>query len=495
MGKELPQGYRLGDYSIERLLTRSGLQTVYAGQQVSSSRACRITVFNVDPDGEPWQRFKSDLEQVKALSHPFVAECLDVATSENGLAYAAFAQPAGEDLAARLRRGGALTLRESLVLSRQVAAALHAAHRIDVLHRDLTPENIYLVKSEAGASEPEYERVLLYGFGASRLFESAFEGAGLFGHPEYMAPEQITGLSFDIGPAADQYALALVVYQVLSASQPFRAESPGSALLKVVRTSPEHLRALRPDLPTHVDAAVNRGLAKERTARFPDLPAFIAALEAGERLPPALIAATQPWLGGSASTDEALNRAMAAGSVTPSLGVVAQGLSQGADQSSPIPEIVEDSATVPNTMEAVMKLALPPEKSSPGLSVKNAVQREPSGPLEIELEAIDPTPPPLDVPKILGPDGPSSPGGRSGPSRPARAAAGNNLAMRSGEANPVGTKTDALASKTDQDGSSVIVTATVDRPRPQSGLMRGVERGIFLGIGLLLGYFLHALMR
>lgn len=495
MGKELPQGHRLGDYSIERLLTRNGLQTVYLGQQVSSRRACRITVFNVDADGEPWQRFKSDLEQVKALSHPFVAECLDVATSETGLAYTAFAQPAGEDLEARLRRGGALTLRESLVLSRQVAAALHAAHRIDVLHRDLNPENIYLVKSEAGAVEPEYERVLLYGFGTSRLFESALAGVGLFGHPEYMAPEQITGLSFDIGPSVDQYALALVVYQVLSASQPFRAESAGSALLKVVRTSPEHLRALRPDLPTHVDAAVNRGLAKERTARYPDLPAFIAALEMGEKLPPELLAATQPWLGGSASTDEALNRAMAAGSVTPSLGVVAQGLSQAPDQSAPVPEIVEDSATVPNTMEAVMKLAVPPEQSSPGFSARNAIKREPSGPLEIELEAIDPTPPPLDIQKLPGADGPSSPGLRSGPNRAGRPAAGNHLAMRSGETNPVGDKATALAGKTDQDGANVIVTATVDRPRPQPGMMRGVERGIFLGIGLLLGFLLHALMR
>lgn len=495
MGKELPQGYRLGDYSIERLLTRNGLQAVYLGQQVSSSRACRITVFNVDPDGEAWQRFKSDLEQVKALSHPFVAECLEVATGEGGQAFAAFAQPAGEDLATRLRRGGALTLRESLVLSRQVAAALHAAHRIDVLHRDLTPENIYLVKTEAGAPEPEYEQVLLYGFGASRLFESALSGAGLFGHPEYMAPEQITGLAFDIGPAADQYALALVVYQVLSASQPFRAESAGAALLKVVRTSPEHLRALRPDLPTHVDAAVNRGLAKERTARFPDLPTFIASLETGEKLPPALIAVTEPWLGGSASTDEALNRAMAAGSVTPSLGVVAQGLAQVPDQSAPVPEIVEDSATVPNTMEAVMKLALPPEPSSPGFSGKHAAPREPSGPLEIEMEAIDPTPPPMDVPKLPGRDAPPSPGARSGPNR-ARPAVGNNLAMRSGETSAVQDKKEiSLAGKTDQDGANVIVTATVDRPRPQSGLMRGVERGIFLGIGLLLGYILHALMR
>jgi len=487
MGKELPQGHRLGDYSIERVLSRSGLQTVYVAKQGSSGRTCRLIVYSLDPDSESWQRYKSDLGQLGALNHPVIAELLEAASTPEGLAYAVWAQPAGEDLGSRLRRGGALTLREALSLGRQVAAALHASHRIDVLHRDLVPDNIYLVAPAPEGPAPEFEPVLLYGFGAARLLEGALSGVALVGHPEYMAPEQITGLSIDVGPATDQYALALILYQALSASQPFRAESAGAALLKVVRSTPEPLRALRPDLPTHVDEAVSRGLARERQARFADLPAFIAALSAGEKLPAGLLSATDSWLGGSVQADEALHRALAAGRVTPSLGVVAQSLGEAAG----VPEVVEDSATVPNTMEAVMRLAVPPEAPPPP-------EKEPSGPLE--LETLDPTPQPQKIQTAT-------------PSRPP--AAGNNLVMRSGETRPVkeeAPKPRPAAPPEKDELARVIVkdtpiTGALPKPvppppsalagvLPPSLAMYGpwIERGLYLGSGLLLGFLFHSLI-
>lgn len=506
MAKELPQGYRLGDFSIERLLSRNGLQAHYAAQHVGSSRACRLTVFNVDPDGEPWQRFRSDLGQLQALGHPIIAENLGSGSTPEGQAWAAWAQPPGEDLATRLRRGGALTLREALSMARQVAAALHAAHRIDVLHRALTPENIYFVRPAEGAPAADYEPTLLYGFGVARLLEGALDGVALVGQTEYMAPEQFTGLSFDIGPATDQYALALIVYQVLSASQPFHADSAAAALLKVVRSSPEHLRALRPDLPSHVDAAVTRGLAKDRLGRYPDLAAFIGALVADEKMAAGLLMITDPWIGGSASTDAALTRAAAAGSATPSLGAIAQGMGDGG---AGVPEVVEDQATTPNTMEHVMRLALPPERSSPVVPVPPRENSEP-----IELEPLEPTPPPTTA---------SAAGTKSGKLR------GNNLPSRSGETKvpegepaaepdavdtvivrniyPSGRKPTVDPSSPEAKSPSVPAPAltTVAAPPPSglAGMLPAslaphaprIENVLYLVVGLFLGFLFHAFLK
>lgn len=366
MGKELPQGSRLGAYVIERMLQRTGLAEVYAARQVlPTERPCRLTVFNVDPDSEPWERFAREAAQLKALEHPGITEIREVGKSDTGLPFVVHMLPDGEDLAARLRKGGALTTREAVSMARQVAAALHAAHSIDVIHRDLNPENIFLVERAkttkvADGEEPPFERVQVLGFGATRMLEAALGGTMLVGQPEYMAPEQITGFAMEVGPAADQYALALIVYQSLTASRPFRGESVGATLLQVVRSVPEPLRALRPDIPAHVEAAVMRALSRDRLARYPSLPAFIEALQGDEPPPAGLLELTDAWLRPSARADAARHRALTIGGAAPSFQSVALGL--GAGGGGGVPEIVEDSATVPNTMEEVMRLAVPPER-------------------------------------------------------------------------------------------------------------------------------------
>jgi serine/threonine-protein kinase len=366
MGKELPQGSRVGAYAIERLLKRTGLAEVYAARQVlPSERACRLTLFNVDPDSEPWERFSREAAQLKALEHPGIAELREVGKSDSGQPFLVHMLPEGEDLAERLRRAGALTTSEALSLATQVAAALHAAHGIEVLHRDLYPENIFLVERSkttrvAEGEELPFERVQVMGFGVSRMLEAALGGTLLVGQPEYMAPEQITGFAMEVGPAADQYALGLIVYQALTASRPFRGDSVGATLLQVVRSVPEPLRALRPDIPAHIEGAVMRALSRDRLARYPSLPAFVEALQGPDALPVGLGERTNPWLKPSARADAARQRALTVGGAAPSFQSVALGLSNAGGEG--VPEVVEDQATVPNTMEEVMRLAVPPER-------------------------------------------------------------------------------------------------------------------------------------
>ena len=431
MGKELPLGSKLGPYTIERVVARTGLCEAYQalGQALAASdapakdspsgnegttarevRPCRVTVFHVDPAGEPWRRYERECQALKALGHPCIAELRELGTTPDGAPYVVHTLTAGEDLAARLRRAGALTTREALGLARQVGAALHAAHGIEQLHRDLQPEHLHLCPPpppESGA-EPGFERVLVLGFGQSRLLEGEVDGALLIGRAEYMAPEQINGFSIEVGPAADQYTLALILYQALTASQPFRGDSVGASLLKVVRTSPEPLRALRPDIPGHIEAAIMRALSKDRTVRFPDLPAFLAALQGDEPIAPGLGELTDPWLKSGGSTEAARQRALAIDGAAPSLQNVVAGL----QAMEPVPVVIEDQATVPNTMEDVMNLAVPPVKlrvvelSPPPDSarVRAPAKTPPSGARESSGRISNPT---LDSePEILPASGP-----------------------------------------------------------------------------------------
>lgn len=390
MGKELPHGTRLGPYAIERLLVRSGLSDIYVARQVvPTERPCRLTLFHADPESESWQRFTKEVAQLKALEHPGIAEVREVAVTENGTPYLVHFLPDGEDLSSRLRRSGALTTREALSLARQAAAVLHAAHSVDLLHRDLQPDNLFLVaRSRAAQSASDdpaqapFERLQLLGFGHSRMLEAASGGTLLAGNPEYMAPEQLTSFSIEVGPAADQYTLALVLYQALTASRPFRSETVGGTLLQVVRNVPEPLRALRPDIPAHIEAAVMRALSKDRFARFPSLPAFIDALQGGEAIPEGLAELTDPWLKGSARADAAQKRARALDGDSGGLSMGGLALGLGGVGDASVPEMVEDGATVPNSMESVMRLAVPPERIE---------VLESTAPVEISVELLPPS--------------------------------------------------------------------------------------------------------
>lgn len=518
MGKELPVGSKLGPYTIERVLSRIGLCEVYAARAeapkgadsaeaaAGEPRPCRVTVFHIDPTGEPWRRFERECQALKALSHPCIAEILEVTMTADGTPYVVHGLPAGEDLATRLRRAGALTTREALVLARQVGSALHAAHGIDQLHRDLTPENLFLGPPSTGG-EPAFERVQVLGFGVNRLLEGAVEGALLVGRAEYMAPEQITGFSIEVGPSADQYTLALILYQVLTVSQPFRGESVGASLLKVVRSAPEPLRALRPDIPAHIEAAIMRALSKERTVRFPDTATFVQALQGDEPLPEGLSERTDAWLKSGASTEGA----------APSLQAVTAGL----QALEPVPVVVEDQATVPNNMEDVMRLAVPPVRLRvvelspvPDSSRVRAVGSSPgSGPRD-PREKSGRTEKGLSEPEILSPSNPGSPsspstGPKSSPSRPGLSplsASGKRKVQHSGiseeDTSPDqvrGPELKAAIAKVSAPAPTPTGPAALAVPQPAAPVAPpasgAMQRVLLVVIGLVLGFLLGWALR
>lgn len=367
MGRELPQGTSVGAYFIERLQERNGLSEVYAARG-PSGELCRLSFFHIDPEGLPWKRFLAESQQVRALSNPCLAEIAETAVSSDGRPYQVLMLGDGEDLGVRLRRG-ALSVDEALICAEQMGAALVALHSLDLSHRGLCPERIFLSRG----SDPVQPRVRVLDVGVTRLLDDSVPG-GLIGNPEYKAPEQLNGLSIDVGPAVDQYTLALLLYQALTSSRPCKADSPAATILQVVRGGIEPLRVLRPDVSKTVDAAITRALGKERQARFPAVADFLSVLRGSTPRDPALESLIGNWLRGSDSTAAAIQHAQAQADSKPSFQVVALGMADAS--AGGVPQIVEDQATVPNAMDEVMRLALPIEQvplvpSSPVVAAKS----------------------------------------------------------------------------------------------------------------------------
>ena len=480
MGRELPQGTTVGRCTVERLHERHGLSEVYAAVG-HVGQACRLSFFHIDPDGQPWRRFVAESQQLGALNHPCLAEVLETAVTPDGRPYQVVSLGPGEDLASRLRRSGALTMPEALTVAQQVGAALHSLHALDLIHRGLSPERIFLCEG-GDAVRP---RVRLLDAGVTRLLDDSAAGA-LLGNPEYKAPEQLVGFSIDVGPAADQYALALLVYQSLTSSRPFKSDSAAGTIMQVVRGTAEPLRALRPDLPRGVETAVMRALAKERTARYASVAEFLLALQGGEPLDESLDALVGGWLRSADAAQVAIRQAQAQADSKPSFQVVALNMGGGA-----VPEIVEDQATVPNTMDEVMRLAVPVEQIAIGKArAKAETQTAPSATPSAVPSASDTKSQPPDNDKTdenvkIEATGPLSvPAAPSIPATPAAPAAPSSLVLAN--STPVAVSAPA----------GISPTAVSPSPASRSGqpmASHNIERLILLLVGAVLGFLLRHL--
>ncbi len=171
---------------------------------------------------------------------------------------------AGESLTARIRRDARLPLDELLDIGRQIASVLAATHEAGVVHRDLKPDNVFLVPdAEVG------ERVKILDFGIAKLATVHVTGTGSLGTPAYMAPEQWSSPA-TADHRADLYSLGCVLFEMCCGRPPFVATTPGEVCTKHLTEQPIRARALAPALPAQIDDLIDRLLAK----RADDRPAL-----------------------------------------------------------------------------------------------------------------------------------------------------------------------------------------------------------------------------
>ncbi|MEO6067719.1 MAG: serine/threonine-protein kinase [Gemmatimonadales bacterium] len=270
----------LGEYTIEGLIGRGGMATVYLAREVALDRPVAIKVMAPYLMRSPGmvERFKREARVAAGLSHPNIIPIHSVRES-GPLVCLVMKRLTGRSLDAILREHHALSLPVAQLILRDVAAGLEYAHQHGVIHRDVKPGN--LLVDENGAVV-----VTDFGIAKAREAEALTASGSTIGTPAYMSPEQAMGRRATA--ASDQYSLGVVAYELLAGEMPFVSESAMGLMYQHTHTPPGPLQLVRPDLPLEVAEAVLRMLAKSPEDRFPTLtdasrsfgtPASLGALD------------------------------------------------------------------------------------------------------------------------------------------------------------------------------------------------------------------------
>jgi serine/threonine-protein kinase len=269
-------GATIGNYEIQALIGSGGMATVYRGFDHNLGRAVAIKILSDAARAHPGfvDRFRQEARIIANLRHPNIVQVYDFGV-HNGMPYMVQELLPGPTLEQRIadaaRNGRPLPPDEIVAITRQLAAALDAAHAAGVIHRDVKPAN---------AMWNALGSLVLTDFGIARntLASGNQTQVGMVvGTPGYLSPEQAQGLP--VTPASDIYSLGVVVFEMLAGRLPFNGDTPMSIAIQHIQTPPPPLRTLHPDVPPAVEAVVLRALAKEPAARFERAEQFAAALE------------------------------------------------------------------------------------------------------------------------------------------------------------------------------------------------------------------------
>ncbi|MFC4950845.1 serine/threonine-protein kinase [Pseudonocardia sp. GCM10023141] len=263
---DLPLGSSIAGLRIEAIAGRGGMGVVYRALDAELNRQVAVKVIAVDLAADPEfrQRFRRESRTAASVNHPNVIPVFQ-AGEERGLLYLAMQYADGTDLRELIRLHGRLDVVLTVSLVGQIAAALDAAHRRDLVHRDVKPANI-LVTTENGAPH-----VYLTDFGLTRSIRTTEQitRTGLVvGTAEYMAPELFE--EYPASVASDVYALGCLLYQMLSGELPFkRTDSMALIAAHMTATPPSLGDAVSdPNLRAALDAVVYRAMAKRPGDRF-----------------------------------------------------------------------------------------------------------------------------------------------------------------------------------------------------------------------------------
>jgi peptide/nickel transport system substrate-binding protein len=222
------------------------------------------------------QRFLREGDVVAQLQHPHIVTIHDRGEDKQGqdgdLLYIAMQYVPGGDLRTLLNREERLPLRTALTIADQLAMALDAAHEHGVIHRDVKPENVLMLRSDL---DDPYAVLADFGIARAQTSTALTADGSVLATPGYAAPEQVEGRQ--LGAGADQYALGCLLFEMLSGHVPFPRDTATAALIAHVTAPPPELSTVAPGCPVTLDAVLSRALAKDPGDRYSSCRAFVAA--------------------------------------------------------------------------------------------------------------------------------------------------------------------------------------------------------------------------
>ena len=266
-------------YRLTRKLDQGGMGAVYEAVHARLKRK-RFAIKVLRPEAaeakELFARFRREAEITSELGHPHIVNVIDFHETEDGRQYMVMEFLEGENLGDRLRRAGPLPPRELHRLMEQVASGLQAAHDKGIVHRDMKPENIFLVNT--GTDKP-LAKVLDFGISKIRHSTSVLtRDHSLLGSPFYMSPEQASGLVKTIDHHTDIFAMGSICYHGVTGKLPFDGPTLQGVIYQVVNHQQDPVTAHNPGLPEVFDRVITRAMAKKKEDRYGSVMEFVDAL-------------------------------------------------------------------------------------------------------------------------------------------------------------------------------------------------------------------------
>lgn len=249
-------------YEMIRQVGQGGMGVVFKARELKLNRlvAIKMILGGLYAEAGQLARFHTETRAVAQLHHPNIVQIYEVGEFE-GRPYCAFEFVAGGNLAAKAYRNP-MTPRDAAGLGDQLARAMHSAHQQGIVHRDLKPENI-LITPEGMPKISD--------FGLAKRLEAdkgQTQTGSILGTPSYMAPEQASGKTRDVGPEADVWALGAVLYYLLTGRPPFHGATMLDTLEQVRTKEPTPPRRLQPKLPLDLETICLKCLEKNPRNRY-----------------------------------------------------------------------------------------------------------------------------------------------------------------------------------------------------------------------------------
>lgn len=251
----------IGDYEILREVGRGGMGVVYKAHERALRRTVALKVLppSISADIAFVKRFEREARFAASLNHPNIVSIYTVGKHED-VRYISMEYVKGKTLTALIREAGRLSIARALEITLQAADALAAAHKVDMVHRDVKPDNIMI--DEAG-------RVKVMDFGLARGLHSTTQltaQGAVVGTPRYMSPEQCEGQKPD--HRSDIYSLGIVLFEMLTGQTPYSAETPLALMRQIVDTPLPSIQEQSADVPPQICSIIYRMTAKRPEDRY-----------------------------------------------------------------------------------------------------------------------------------------------------------------------------------------------------------------------------------
>jgi len=261
------------------MLGEGGMSVVYEVQHVKLKRqfAMKRLLPGLNGNEEALYRFEREAELLASLKHPNVVEITDWDTLPDGSPFMILEFLHGAHIRVRIDRGP-LPWDAIARIGDQTMSALQLAHRLGITHRDLKPENIFISIDDSGE-----ERVKLLDFGVSKL-----RGVGrttgamyaMLGTPSYMSPEQAKGLTDEIGPPSDVWAMGTILYEMATQKIAYTGEGLAATVANITSSRPPPIPQFRPDAPPAFVELVDRAISLDPERRIVVIEELRAGLKA-----------------------------------------------------------------------------------------------------------------------------------------------------------------------------------------------------------------------